>query len=75
MGLFNIPDIFQVKMNEIFIDLEYVKEYLDGLLVLIFGELDYHLDKLETLLKKLLKSGFIINVYRSFFDKIELEYY
>ena len=34
MGLSNSPDIFQEKMNEVFSGLEYVRAYIDDLLIL-----------------------------------------
>ena len=34
MGLSNSPDIFQEKMNELFSGLEYVRAYIDDLLIL-----------------------------------------
>ena len=34
MGVCNSPDIFQGEMNELFQGFEYIREYLDDLLVL-----------------------------------------
>ena len=34
MGLCNIPDIFQQKMNELFNGLDYVGTYIDHLLII-----------------------------------------
>ena len=34
MGLNNSPDIFQEKMNELFIDLEYVRTYIEDPLLI-----------------------------------------
>jgi hypothetical protein len=48
MGLCNSPDIFQEKMGELFYDLEYVRAYIDDLLVLTNeGDYDTHLQQLE----------------------------
>ena len=35
MGLCNSPDIFQEKMNELFNGLEYVRIYIDDLLIIM----------------------------------------
>ena len=53
MGLCNSPDIFQEKMSNLFSDLEYVRTYIDDLLVITKGSLDDHLEKLEIVLNKL----------------------
>ena len=51
MGLCNSPDIFQEKMSELFDGLEFVRTYIDYLLIL-FKEGSYqdHLEKLEKVL-------------------------
>ena len=38
MGLCNIPDIFQEKMLKLMYDLEYVRTYIDDLLVITNGD-------------------------------------
>jgi hypothetical protein len=47
MGLCNSPDIFQERMYEIFSDLEYVRGYIDDLLVMSCSTFEEHLQKLE----------------------------
>ena len=44
MGLCNSPDIFQEKMGTLMQDLEYVRAYIDDLLVLTSGDLKDHLE-------------------------------
>ena len=59
MGLCNSPDIFQEKMNELFFGLDYVREYIDDILVLTKSTWEDHLVHLEpffTRLKKRSKS-------------------
>ena len=34
MGLYNSPDIFQEKINEFFNGLEYIRAYIDDLLII-----------------------------------------
>ena len=74
MGLCNNPDIFQEKMNELFAGFEYVRAYIDDLLVISNGTFDDHLNKLDKVFIKLQKAGFKVNTEKSFFAKDELEY-
>ena len=74
MGLCNSPDIFQEKMNELFIGLEYVRAYIDDLLVISNGSFEDHLNKLDVVFKKLQDAGFKVNAEKSFFAQSELEY-
>ena len=50
MGIAGSPDIFQAKMSEQMIALEYVRTYLDDLLIITKASLSDHLDKLKTVL-------------------------
>ena len=74
MGLCNGPDIFQEKMSGLFFDLEYVRAYIDNLLITTKGELVDHLEKLDIVLAKLKRAGLKINATKSFFCQTELEY-
>ena len=47
MGLCNSPDIFQEKMNELFDCLEYVRAYIDDLLITSNGNFEDHLNKVK----------------------------
>jgi hypothetical protein len=59
MGLCNSPDIFQEKMGELFYDLEYVRAYIDDMLVITNeGDFETHLQQLESVFHLLRKSGF-----------------
>ena len=53
MGLCNSPDIFQEKMNELFMGLDYARAYIDDLLCLTKGSFQDHLEKLEQILARL----------------------
>ena len=53
MGASNAPDIFQAKMGTLFQDLEYVRAYLDDLLILSSSMFKDHLDKLGQVLQHL----------------------
>ena len=74
MGLYNSPDIFQEKMNELFSSLEYVRTYINDLLIASNESFENHLNKIDNVFKILLKAGLKINVEKSYFVKDELEY-
>ena len=74
MGLCNSPDIFQEKMNTLMGDLEYVRAYIDDLLILTKGSFIDHLNKLEEIFKRLKQAGLKVNAKKSFFAQEELEY-
>jgi len=57
MGLCNSPDIFQEKMSELMVGLEFARAYIDDLLVVSNGNIDTHLDDLEQVLTRLQESG------------------
>ena len=74
MGLSNSPDIFQEKMNELFSGLEYVRAYIDDLLILTTDNWDTHINQLDEVLNRLQKAGLKVNANKSFFGRSELEY-
>ena len=74
MGIAGSPDIFQAKMSELMIALEYVKKYLDNLLIMTKSNLIDHLDKLKEVLTKLQSTGLKINANKSTFCSFETEY-
>jgi len=53
MGIAGSPDIFQAKMSELMIALEYIRTYLDDLLIINKVSLNDHLDKLKKVLTRL----------------------
>ena len=69
MGLCNNPDIYQEKMNEFFSGLEYVRVYIDDLLIISNGSFEDHLNKVKIVFKKIKAAGFKINTEKSFFAK------
>ena len=74
MGLSNSPDIFQEKMNELFSGLEYVRAYIDDLLLLTTGDWNTHINQLDIVLHRLQQAGLNVNANKSFFGKSKLEY-
>ena len=74
MGLCNSPDIFQEKMSNLMLELEYVRAYIDDLLVTTKGSFTDHLVKLEAVLAKMEEAGLKVNATKSFFAREGLEY-
>ena len=74
MGLCNSPDMFQEKKNEVFNGLEYVKTYIDDLLIINNKYLEDHIKKLEKVLCKSKLAGFKVNAEKSIFAGNELDY-
>ena len=74
MGLSNSPDIFQENMSDLFRGFDYVREYIDDLLVTTNGTFEDHLEKVGSVLKKLQKAGLKVNANKSNFCQHEVEY-
>ena len=70
-GLCNSPDIFQECMFELFLGLEYVRAYIDDLLVTSCSTFEEHLEKV---LSQLSEAGLKVNANKSHFAKFEIEY-
>ena len=56
-------------MNELFIGLEYVRAYIDDLIIISNGNFEDHLNIVKMVLKKLKAASVIINAEKSFFAK------
>jgi hypothetical protein len=74
MGIAGSPDIFQAKMSELMVVLEFVRTYLDDLLCITKASLDDHLDHLRLVLIRLREAGLKINAPKSKFRAEETEY-
>jgi hypothetical protein len=74
MGVSCAPDIFQDRINDLLGDLEFVRAYLDDLLVLTKGSFEDHLKDLEVVLQRLRDAGLKCNAPKCSFAKQELEY-
>jgi len=74
MGLCNSPDIFQERMYELFSDLEYVRAYIDDLLVTSSSTFEDHLERLEKVFARLSEAGLKVNATKSHFAQTETEY-
>ena len=47
MGVACSPDIFQAKMSELMVTLEFVQTYIDDILCITKGSMDDHISKLK----------------------------
>src|SRR5688500_991679 len=74
MGLCNSPDIFQEKMSELMVGLEFARAYLDNLLILSKPDFNEHLEHLEQALTQLSEAGLKINAAKGLVCQAELEY-
>ena len=61
-------------MNNLFRDLDFVREYIDDLLVTTTGSFEDHLKKLDQVLTRLRKAGLKCNAIKSSFCRTEVEY-
>ena len=74
MGVTNLIDIFQQKMNDLFHEFEFICEYIDDLLISTKGYWTDNVQKLELTLDKLKGKGLKYNIEKSFFGQTEMEY-
>ena len=74
MGIAGSPDIFQAKIYELMGDLEGVKAYLDDILVIKKGSFSQHLEQLEEVFRRCLKSNLKLNAEKCSFGLNEIEY-
>ena len=74
MGIAGSPDIFQAKMSELMMSLEFVRTYLDDLLIISSGSFEDHLNKIDLVLSRLSKAGLKVNAEKCTFCAHEIEY-
>jgi hypothetical protein len=74
MGFAGSADIFQAEMMDLMEALEYVRAYIDNLLVITRETLEDHLDNLREVLMRLRKAGLKVNAVKSHFCTHEIEY-
>jgi hypothetical protein len=68
------PYVFQNVMSKLVQDMEYVKTYLDDLLILTNSSFKHHLLKLEMVLARLSTAGMRVNISKSKFFAEQTEY-
>jgi len=74
MGYAGSADIFQAEMMNLMEALEYVRAYIDDLLVITRGTLEDHLEKLREVFRRLHEAGLKVNAAKLFFCTHEIEY-
>ena len=74
MGVCNSPEIFQEKTNEMFRIIEFIRTYINDLLITTKGDCSDNLNKLEILLKNIRANGLKWNIEKLFFGQTKMEY-
>jgi hypothetical protein len=74
MGFAGLADILQAELGNLMAALEYLRAYIDDLLVIIKSSRGDHLGKLEQVFIRLCYAGLKINAAKSFFCAQETEY-
>jgi hypothetical protein len=69
-----VPDVFQNVMSKLVQDMEYVKTYLDDLLILTNSSFKDHLLKLEMVLARVSIAGMRVNISKPKFFAEQIEY-
>ena len=64
-------DIFQAEMMHLMEALEYVRAYIDDLLVITRGTLEDHLEKLREVLRRLREAGLKVNASIFLYPRVE----
>jgi hypothetical protein len=62
-------------MMDLMASLDYVRAYIDDLLIITRGTIDDHISKIETVLNQLRDVGLKVNAAKSFFCTHEIEYF
>ena len=74
MGIKNSPDIIQQVMQDLLGDLDWVRVYMDDILITSSKDFADHMEKLEIVLERLAQAGFRANVRKCFFAEEKLDY-
>ncbi len=67
MGFGGSVNILQAQIMDMMASLEFVRVYMDDLLIVGRENLDEHFLKMETVLTRLCDAGFNVNAAKSFF--------
>ena len=74
MGIVGSLDIFQAKMSDLMMSLEYVRTYLVNLLVISDENFEDHLEKLKVVLTRLSHARLKVNAEKCMFCANKIEY-
>ena len=73
MGFGGSADIFRAQIMDLMAALEFVRAYMDDLLIITKETLDEHLQKMETVLTRLCDAGLKVNAAKSSFCAHEIK--
>ena len=73
MGVSNYLDIFQDKMNEMFHEFDFIRAYINDLLIITKGDRSDHLEILELTPQKIKDNELKCNIKKSLFGKTEMK--
>ena len=74
MEICNSPENFQENMNKMVYGFEFIRAYIDDLLIITKVYWPDHLNKLERFPQKLKENRLKCNIKKSFFGKTQIEY-
>ena len=69
MVLYNSPDKFLEKLNKLLNSLEYVRTYIDDLLIITNESFEDHINKLDKVINKSKQKSFKLNAENPFGQK------
>ena len=75
MVVYNSPDILQKKINDLFNGFEFIRAYIDYILVLPKVSWIYHIHKSELLLNKLKRNRIIYDFENYFLIQTKMKYF
>ena len=73
--VFNLPNIFPQETYDLFQVFEFIRAYIDDLLILKGGDWTGHVQKVELTINKQKGSGLKYNIEKYFFRKTKMEYF
>ena len=74
MGVANSPENFQQNINNLFHGFEFIRAYMDDLLILTREDWADFIQKLELTINKLKEKGLKCDIETFFFGQTEMEY-
>ncbi len=74
MGVMISPDVFQENMSLLFENYDFVRVYIDDLLIISKSTFEDHLEKLDLVFSVLARNGMQVNPNKSKFCALESEY-
>ena len=67
-------DVFQRKLSRLFEGMPYALVYIDDILIITKGTFEQHFEAVKTVLEKILKVDMQLNIDKSYFATIEVDY-